>query len=114
MGGELYIQVSQFFAEHLNQTIDKNQNQNVLHFYATNWTRYTIGGMLLHHIFKYLNRHWIKRERDEGHIQIYDIYTVFICHYYTLIKLKYNLIIHLNQFITITFKIEAFFDYLER
>ena len=32
----------------------------------------------INHLFKYLNRHWVKREVDEGKKDIYDVYTLHL------------------------------------
>ncbi|KAJ3045243.1 hypothetical protein HDV00_011115 [Rhizophlyctis rosea] len=50
--------------------------EGLLTYYTKEWTRFTTASTLVHHIFRYLNRHWVKREIDEGHKNIYDIYTL--------------------------------------
>ena len=45
-------------------------------YYAQEWDRYTTGANYINRLFTYLNRHWVKRERDEGRKGIYPVYTV--------------------------------------
>ena len=45
-------------------------------YYAAEWDRYTTGANYINRLFAYLNRHWVKRERDEGRKGVYPIYTV--------------------------------------
>lgn len=45
-------------------------------FYIKIWSRYTIGARFLNNIFAYLNRHWVRRERDEGQRKVFDIATL--------------------------------------
>ena len=45
-------------------------------YYAQEWDRYTTGANYINRLFTYLNRHWIKREKDEGRRNIYPVYTV--------------------------------------
>lgn len=45
-------------------------------FYSREWTRYTTGAKYINQLFMYLNRHWVKRERDEGRKNVYQVYTV--------------------------------------
>lgn len=47
-------------------------------FYIREWQRYTNAAKYVHHLFKYLNRHWVKREMDEGKKNIYDVYTLHL------------------------------------
>lgn len=49
--------------------------EGLLRYYSTEWRNYTVGAGFIHHIFRYLNRHWVKREMDEGKQGIYDVYT---------------------------------------
>lgn len=48
----------------------------LLKFYAKEWDRYTTGAMYVHKLFNYLNKHWVKREKDEGRKEVYTVYTV--------------------------------------
>jgi cullin 1 len=47
-----------------------------LSYYAAEWDKYTTGANYVNSLFAYLNRHWLKRERDEGRMGVYPIYTV--------------------------------------
>lgn len=47
-------------------------------FYIREWTRYTTAAKYVNHLFRYLNRHWVKREIDEGKKNIYDVYTLHL------------------------------------
>lgn len=50
----------------------------MLAFYIKEWGRYTVAAKYIHHLFRYLNRHWVKREIDEGKKNIYDVYTLHL------------------------------------
>ncbi|KAJ3056350.1 hypothetical protein HK097_007329 [Rhizophlyctis rosea] len=79
MGADLYNKLKDYLKAHLEGVRAEAANQNdeqLIMFYTKQWTRYTTASTLVHHIFRYLNRHWVKREIDEGHKQIYDIYTL--------------------------------------
>ena len=79
MGADLYNNLKDYLKGHLEAVRRDAANQNdeqLIVYYTKQWTRYTTASTLVHHIFRYLNRHWVKREIDEGHKQIYDIYTV--------------------------------------
>ncbi len=52
------------------------QEEKLLRYYAAEWARYTTGANYINRLFTYLNRHWVKRERDEGRKTVYPIYTV--------------------------------------
>ncbi len=51
-------------------------DEELLQYYAKEWTRYTTGANYIHRLFAYLNRHWVKREKDEGRKGVYPVYTV--------------------------------------
>ncbi|KAH0445930.1 hypothetical protein IEQ34_025239 [Dendrobium chrysotoxum] len=74
-------------AESLNE-------EALLKYYATEWDRYTAGANYVHRLFTYLNRHWIKREREEGH-KIHTVYTLALVqwkeHLFRYVKSKQRL-----------------------
>lgn len=47
-----------------------------MNYYTKEWDRYTTGASYVNRLFTYLNRHWVKREKDEGRKNIYNVYTV--------------------------------------
>lgn len=51
-------------------------DEALLRYYASEWTRYTQGANFVHRLFTYLNRHWVKREKEEGKWNVYTVYTV--------------------------------------
>ena len=94
MGGFLYeslqnylknhlVQVRQVFlpfpfgvAYTLEQASEGHTEDALLQFYTREWKRYTSASTYIHHVFRYINRHWVRRELDEGHKHVYDVYTV--------------------------------------
>lgn len=44
--------------------------------YIIEWKRYTTAAKYINDLFRYLNRHWVKREMEEGKKDVYDVYTV--------------------------------------
>jgi cullin 1 len=53
-------------------------DEALLAFYIREWQRYTDAAKYIHHLFRYLNRHWVKREIDEGKKNVYDVYTLHL------------------------------------
>jgi len=61
---------------YLTQASESLQDEALLQYYAREWDRYTTGANYINRLFTYLNRHWVKRERDEGRKGVYPVYTV--------------------------------------
>ena len=53
-------------------------DEALLSYYIREWNRYTTAAKYINHLFRYLNRHWVKREIDEGKKDIYDVYTLHL------------------------------------
>jgi cullin 1 len=81
LGEDLYRRLNDYLREHLkgvHEEMVKHVDEALLTFYIKEWKRYTTAGTYNNHLFRYLNRHWVKREMDEGKKDIYDIYTLHL------------------------------------
>ncbi|OAT07750.1 Cullin 1 [Blastomyces gilchristii SLH14081] len=81
LGEELYNLLGIYLSRHLNDVYESSlshSDESLLAFYIREWTRYTTAAQYINHLFKYLNRHWVKREVDEGKKDIYDVYTLHL------------------------------------
>ncbi|KAL2258916.1 hypothetical protein VTK26DRAFT_7585 [Humicola hyalothermophila] len=81
IGEDLYRKLSDYLSEHLRGLVEESKahtDEALLSFYIREWQRYTDAAKYTHHLFRYLNRHWVKREMDEGKKNVYDIYTLHL------------------------------------
>lgn len=81
LGEDLYKKLREYLNEHLNGLYEQSKahaDEALLAFYIREWNRYTIAAKYIHHLFRYLNRHWVKREMDEGKKNTYDVYTLHL------------------------------------
>ncbi|CCG83357.1 Cullin [Taphrina deformans PYCC 5710] len=77
-GAEIYVRLTKYMTSHLKAILQgalNVQGEELLRYYSMEWKNYTLGAGFIHHIFRYLNRHWVKREMDEGKQGVYDVYT---------------------------------------
>lgn len=73
--------MANYLTDHLKDLVaeaEAHKDEALLAFYIREWQRYTNAAKYIHHLFKYLNRHWVKREMDEGKKNIYDVYTLHL------------------------------------
>ncbi|TKX20433.1 cullin-like protein 4 [Elsinoe australis] len=81
LGEDLYKRLNTYLQRHLGEVhteMIKHADEALLADYIKEWNRYTTAGTYNNHLFRYLNRHWVKREVDEGKKDIYDIYTLHL------------------------------------
>ncbi|KAK7040956.1 ubiquitin ligase (cullin) of SCF [Paramarasmius palmivorus] len=79
VGADLYFKLQEYFDGHfkpIKQKANDLHNEELLRYYASEWDRYTTGANYLNRLFTYLNRYWVKRERDEGKKAVYQVYTL--------------------------------------
>ena len=68
LGEDLYQHLIEYLKAHLAEVQAASRqhvDEALLHFYIKEWNRYTTAGQYNNHLFRYLNRHWVKREMDE-------------------------------------------------
>lgn len=64
-----------------SQTADSLQGEELLRHYGAEWQRYEIRVHYMNRtVLSYLNRYWVKRERDEGKIRIFPVHKVRCIH----------------------------------
>ncbi|KAI6114120.1 Cullin-domain-containing protein [Pisolithus sp. B1] len=94
MGSDLYNNLIRYFVAHLKSLREQSDSlldEALLRYYAREWDRYTTGANYVNRLFTYLNRHWVKRERDEGRKGVYPVYTL------ALVQWRTNFFLHVQS-----------------
>lgn len=86
LGEDLYQNLINYLTKYLKALVMQSKthtDEALLSFYIREWDRYTTAAKYINHLFRYLNRHWVKREMDEGKKNIYDVYTLHLVQWRT-------------------------------
>ncbi|CAL8069060.1 unnamed protein product [Calicophoron daubneyi] len=79
VGLELYKKLRDYLRAHVHNVKvkgDKLTGEEMLSYFEKSWSEFRFAATVLNGACAYLNRHWVKRECDEGRKNVYAIYAL--------------------------------------
>ncbi|KAJ1913497.1 ubiquitin ligase (cullin) of SCF [Tieghemiomyces parasiticus] len=79
LGSELYGALKHYLRKRLTalaQAAALKQGTDLLAYYSQEWRAYDGSTRFIDRVFRYMNRYWVRRQREEGHADIYDVRTL--------------------------------------
>nr|CAH8853260.1 unnamed protein product [Trichobilharzia regenti] len=79
VGFELYKKLRNYLKSHVHALKLKGNNlvdEETLSYFEKAWTEFRFASRVLDGVCNYLNRHWVKRECEEGRKSVYVVYTL--------------------------------------
>lgn len=81
LGGALYERLLAYLKNTLatiHQEAQTREKEHLLDYYNQQWDRFVACSKFNHYLWQYHQRHWIKRELDEGNKNIYTIFDLHL------------------------------------
>jgi cullin 1 len=78
---DLYERLGDYLKDHLlelKSAAEQQTDEGLLTLYTRQWNRYLKAAQLIHKFFEALNRHFVKKEIDEGKIGMFNVYTLHL------------------------------------
>ncbi|KAK0421362.1 hypothetical protein QR680_015198 [Steinernema hermaphroditum] len=80
VGADLYEMLEDYLKGYVtsiqNRFASLQNEDELLREYAREWQQYAFSSKVVDGLFRYLNRHWIKREKDDGSKTVHEVYTL--------------------------------------
>ncbi|PAV60854.1 hypothetical protein WR25_02273 isoform I [Diploscapter pachys] len=106
VGMEMYRKLENYIRNHVvakKEAMGSFRGEELLIRYHEEWVNFRFSSQVMNGIFQYLNRHWIKRELDEGNNEIYVTFTL------ALMVWRQSLFMQLKDYVT-----DALLDLIQR
>jgi cullin 1 len=99
VGEDLYQRLRRYLMEYVAQLYKDSwlkPDDSLLYYYHDEWNRFTTSMQYVNNLFAYLNRHWIKREIEDGKNDVYEVHQVHFSFLFLALCLSVSLSLGLS------------------